>query len=304
MTVPAWDLDAPVDQDRVITGFRPGLVLLIAVGLVGLGLGGLIGSALAPDEGPRFPAIATMDVRDVYVDTSATVPSGGSRPGTGNAVAVVRLQVYNPGALPVRLSALELDGVTRKTIRLPLDVQVPGHGSRAVDLTVHPDCSPGREAVGVRARLSASSPGGNHLDDVRVAPARTLSRFGGLCSQLNIQLPSGWQALLQANATRQDGADLEITLDDQSGARLAGLQVNGRLLPTVFVGDQLFSSSAQLQPGAQTQLRLTGNSRCVQFNSGTSVPTTLRLLAQGNEGVAQRLVVVGPELTRWLRDCG
>jgi hypothetical protein len=146
-----------------------------------------------------------------------------------------------------------------------------------------------------------TGPDGSDLDSVRVAPMRSLSRFGGLCSQLNLEWPNGWQTPLRASAARPLGPDLEVTLDDLPGSRLAGALVGDRLLPTVFLDDQLLSSSAQLQPGGETRLRLAGPAPCVRANDGTPVPSNLRVLAQGDRGIQQRLVIVGPVLTRWLR---
>ena len=313
MTLPAWDLDAPVSTERVTSGAGPGsgsgLVLVLAIGLAGLGLGSLAGSALTPPAAPQFPATATLNIRDLYVDTSASAPTTGPSaapangpiPRIGDAVVVLRLQVDNPGGGLIRVTGLELRGVTKATRVLPLDLRVAGHGSATADLTVHPDCSPTREPEAVRAWLRVIRPGRSDPDVVRIAPSRTLIASGGLCSDLENELPNGWRTPLQVITTRQEGLDLEITIDDLSGARLAGILVNDRLLPTVFVGDQLLSSSAELRPGQATQLRLHGPPPCVQFTGTTPVPGTIRILAQGDEGLQQWLVIVGPELTRWLR---
>lgn len=311
MTIPAWDLDAPVSTDRVVTGTRLGPAMLLAIGLAGLGLGALVGSALTPPSPPRFPATATLNIRDLYVDTSApatgpsAAPVGEARPRNGDAVVVFRLQVHNPGAEPVGLTGLLLDGVTRTSSLLPLDMRVAGHSSTAVDLTMHPDCSPDRDPVRVRARLRLTRSDGSDPDTVRIAPSRTLSELGGLCSQLDSELPNGWRAPLQANTSRLQGIDLEISMDDLSGARLAGILVDDRLLPTVFVGDQLLPTSARLRPGEATRLLLRGPPPCIGVSGTSPIPSTLRLLAEGDQGMHQRLVIVGPALARWLRlDCG
>ncbi|HST84253.1 MAG TPA: hypothetical protein VLL08_21130 [Kineosporiaceae bacterium] len=311
MTVPAWDLDAPAGPDRLVTGSRSAFILLLAVGLAGLGLGGLAGSTLAPAASPELPATGTLKIRDVHVNASSPLPTAGSdaasddsKPRIGKAIVVFRLNVVNPGNQPVKLTGLALDGVTRTSYLLPLNVQVASHGSIAVDLTAYPDCSPGQEPVGVRARLNATEPDGSDLETIRVAPARTLSRIGGLCSQLNVALPNGWQAPLWANSARPVGPDLEITMDDLSSARLDGIRVDDQLLPTVFIGDQLFPSSAHLRVGETSVLRLHGPPPCIQFGGSTPIPSTARLLVRGEQGMQQRLLIVGPELALWLRlDC-
>jgi len=317
MTLPAWDLDAPVNTERVASGSGPGsgsgLVLALAIGLAGLGLGSLVGSALTPPAAPQFPATATLNIRDLYVDTSArapttgpsAAPANGPIPRIGDAVVVLRLQVDNPGAGLIRVTGLELRGVTRATRVLPLDLRVAGHSSATADLTVHPDCSPTRESVGVRAWLRVIRTGKSDPDVVRIAPSRTLIASGGLCSDLENELPNGWRTPLQVITTRQEGLDLEITIDDLSGARLAGILVDDQLLPTVFVGDQLLTTSAKLQVGQATKLRLRGPPPCIPFSGSTPIPSTVRLLAEGDQGIQQQLVVVGPALTRWLRlGCG
>jgi len=309
MTLPAWDLDAPMTTERVAATPQGRPVIMLAVGLACLGLGGLVGSSLSPAGAPRSPTTATLTIRDLYVDTSG--PASVTTPGptglkslVGNAVVVLRLQVDNPGTGPVRLTAIELDGVTRTPNVVPLNLAVAGHSSVATDLTVHPDCSLGREPGGLRARLRLTGRGEADPESVWVAPSRSLSVPGGLCSQLNLELPNGWRAPLQANATRLQGIDLEVTVGDLSGARLAGIMVDNQLLPTVFVGDDLLSSSAQVRPGEATQLRLRGPPPCFAFSGSAPIPTTLRLLAVGDRGVEQRLVIVGPALTHWLRlDC-
>ena len=294
MTAPAWDLDAPVEPQRPLTGFRPGPALLLAIGLAGLGLGGMAGSALAPAAAPRFPTTATLSVRDLYVDTSKPVTV---------AVAVFRLKVDNPAGDPVKVRTLELDGVNRSSNVLPLNLPVAAHGSAWADVTVNPDCSPEREPIGMRAWLHLTT-GGSDPETVRIAPARILSRVGGLCSALDTELPNGWRTPLRANQTRLVGADLEVTLRDLSAARLVGVMVGGRLVPTVFLGDQLLSTTAKLEPGEPIRLLLRGPPPCIQFTGDTPIPSTVRLLAGGDQGIQQRLVVIGPALTRWLRlDC-
>ena len=295
MIPPAWDLDAPVHTPPVPTGFRAGPVLLLAVGLAGLGLGGLTGSALAPPAAPRFPATATLNVRDLYIDTSAR---------TADAVVVLRLQVDNPEAGSVRVDALVLDGVTGTSNVLPVKLRVAAHSSAVADLAVHPDCSEGREPIGMRAWLKLTGSSGSGSQTVRIAPARALSR-SGVCSALDSELPNDWRRPLLANTTRQTGGDLEITVNDLSAAQLVGNVVDDQLLPTVFVGDQLITTTAELRPGEATRLRLQGPPPCIQFSPGIPIPSTLRLLAEGEQGIQQRLVVVGPALPQWLRlNCG
>ncbi len=77
--------------------------------------------------------------------------------------------------------------------------------------------------------------------------------------------------------------------------------IDGELRPTVFIGDQLLPSSARVKIGEPTRIRLEGPSPCLRSSNSTPVPSTVRLLVEGDEGLEQRLVVIGPELTRWLR---
>lgn len=309
MSVPAWDLDAPADAEPVATGFRLGPVLLLAIALTGAGLGALIGSAVAPAEPPRSPATATLSIRDFYVDpalsTSDSASAKTSNPRAGAAIVVLRLQVDNPRAGTIRLTTLVLQGVARTSIQQSLDALVAGHDSATVDVTVTADCSLDREPLDVRGWLRLTGPGGSDPEVIRVAPSRALARTGGLCSEVNTELPNGWRTPLQASSTHLDGPDLEITIGNLPTARLAGILVDNQLLTSVYVGNQLLSSSVQPQAGDVTRLRLRGPPPCIQFSGATPIPATLRLLAEGEGGIQQRLVIVGPALTRWLRlDCG
>jgi len=324
MTLPAWDLDAPPDTEPVAAGFRRGPVLVIAVALAGAGLGGLVGSTVSPATGPRLPTTATLTFRDFYVDTTAA-PAGNSATPTNSATATnsatptnlaapaggeplatevvvsFRLQVDNPDDGTIRLTGIVLQGVARASRVLPLDLHVAGHGSAATDFTVPADCSPERDPAEVRAWLKQTTPGDSTSTLVRVAPARALSGAGGLCSEVSSALPNGWRAPLKVDSSQLQGQDLELTIKHLASDRLAGLLVDGQLLPTVFVGDQLISTSAQPEPGEVTHLRLRGPPPCVSLTGVDPIPSTLRLLARGNEGIQQRLVIVGPALTRWLR---
>jgi hypothetical protein len=347
MTLPAWDLDAPAGAGRAAPGAHPGAILPIAIGLAGLGLGALMGSALSQAEGQRFPATAALNVRDLYVDvsdavpptsptptTSASAPSTsapasspvgtatsisstpstapspsispgdtGPTPRIANAVIVLRLHVDNPGDQSLRLTGLQLDGVTGPTTRLPLNLVVTAQNSEAVDLTLRPDCSSGRSSS-LRGRLTVTDPQGS-ATSIPVVPSRPLSGLGGICSQLDNALPNGWQAPLPVITAKQQGDDLEITMADLSGAPIAGILDDHELLPTVFVGNQLVPSSGQLTPGKPTKIELQGPPPCLAFSGRTPIPSTIGLLAQGAEGVKQRLVLVGPALVNWiLQGCG
>jgi hypothetical protein len=322
MTLPAWDLDSPADAEPSSAGSWPASVLLLAVALASLGLGGLTGSAVAPAAAPRSPTTATLNIRDLYVDLARTGPGPSTAPspspspspsapatsGSGARAAEVviafRLRVDNPGSGAVQVTSLVLEGVSRTTSVLPLDLRVAGRETSTIDVTARADCSADREPATVRAWLRISGAGDSDPELVRIAPSRALSRVGGLCSEVNAELPNGWRAPLQASTTRLDGLDLELTIENLPTTRLAGLLVDDRLLPTVFVGEELVTTTARPQAGGVTQLRLQGPPPCIQFSGSAPIPSTVRLLAEGEGGIQQRLVVVGPALTRWLRlDC-
>lgn len=304
MSVPSWDLDAPPESGPADGRGRSGLVLLLAVALAGLALGGLAGSLRAPDPAASSPPAATVTARETYLDLPASTDPTGPTGPTGVPVMVLRLQVDNPAATAIRLTRLTLDGVGRERTVLALDVPVAAGASAAVDVSVRPDCSPRRAPALLRARLTVAGSDIKDLTGIAVAPSGPLSRAGGVCSLLETGLPRGWRTLLVADSARQEGADLVITVPDLSGAGLDGSVIDNRLLPTVFVSDHLIRSSAQVLPGEQTRLTLNGPPTCIAFTRTVPIPSTLRLLAQGEGGMQQRLVVVGPELTRWLRlDC-
>jgi hypothetical protein len=357
MTVPAWDLDAPAETPLAVGG-GGSLGPLLAICLAGLGVGGLVGSALSPTTAPSFPPIATLSIREVYVDASEPLPPTSSSaaatntattsaaatnaasatsnptasalgnptasaPGStvgatsastasptaqptalkGQAVVVLRLQVENPAAGPLRLTALRLDGVTSSSNLLPLDLLVAGHRSAQIDLPVRPDCSPGRKPAAVRARLTSLP--GSGSDGFGVAPSRALIQPGGLCSQVDSQMPNGWRTPLLAYDARLDGIDLEVTVDELSEEKVVGLLVDGQLQPTVFAGEELLNTTARLERGEAPRLRLRGPPPCPQPGSSAPVPSTLRLLVPEDGGIQPRLVIVGSALTQWLQlDCG
>jgi hypothetical protein len=299
MSSPEWDLDAELDDFPTGAGHAVAVVIMLAVGLAGLGVGSLAGAAFARTDPARLPPAATLAVRDLYVDTSTIAPGTGLMVGRG--MAVLRIHVDNPGPDPIRLSSLALDGVTRGVTVLPLSARVAGHRSEAVDVSVSPDCSAESPTTIVRARLRLA--GSSPWAELPVLTSRELAAPGGLCSLLNTRLPRGWQSPLPAAQIRRQGVDLEVTIASLSSDRVAGVLVDGRLLPTVFIGDQLLSTSARLRPGQPTVLRLRGPPPCLENGTGP-IPSTMRLLARGGEGLQQQLIIVGPELTRWLRlDC-
>jgi hypothetical protein len=303
----AWDLDAPLN-DEPRPGLHSGLVSVLAIGIAGLGLGGLTGSVLTPSGAPRLPPAATLTARDFYVDLAAgTPPSPGADPNSSSpprvstAVVVFRLRVNNPADTAVRVTSLQVEGATRARSVLPLNLSVAAHRSAVVDLTLSPDCSTGRRPVPVRARLQLDQAGS---DPVLVSPSPDLGRDGGLCQSLDTELPGGWRTPLEADSTRLDEGDLEISIDSLTAEQLAGGLIKQQVVPTVFIGDQLLSTSIQARPGEPIELRLHGPPPCIEFTGPTPIPTTLRMLVQGPSGTEQRLVVVGPDLTHWLRlDC-
>jgi len=304
---PAWDLDAPPESEAG-PRLHSGVILALAVGLGGLGLGGLAGSVLAPDPRPQFPPAAVLSARDFYVDTvpaaAAKTPTDGALSWRGDAVVILRLQVDNPADTEIRVTSIALDGVTRSRSVLPLDVSVAAHRAAVVDLPLRADCSSGRAPTPVRARLRLSGVPRSAPETVPVTPSVDLGQNGGLCLLLDTELPRGWRTPFVADTTRLEGQDLRVTITDLSAERLDGVLVNNRLLPTVFVGDQLLSTSIRLRPNEPTELRLRGPPPCVEFNGPTPIPSTLRMLVRSPGGMEQRLVVVGPDLTNWLRlDC-
>jgi hypothetical protein len=312
------DLDAPPEDRPAGAGHAVALVMTLAIGLTALGGGALAGSAFAGADPPRLPPAATLAIRDLYVDTSSSGPTAdparispadadsGAR--IGRPVIVLRLEVDNPGPAALLLSGLALDGVvpragTRSTSPgstvLPLHTRVESHKSGVVDVSVSPGCDGGRPSPLVRARLLfTGSPG---ITEVPVPTSPELGQAGGLCALLDTELPRGWQAPLQAVKTRVQGRDLEVTLADLSADQVAGILVDNRLLPTVLVGDRVLSTSALLRPGRPTMLRLSGPPPCVEDSSTVTVPTTVRFLARDSTGLRQQMIIVGPELTRWLR---
>jgi hypothetical protein len=87
MTIPAWDLDAPVETPLAIGG-GGSLGPLLAICLAGLGVGGLVGSALSPTAAPSFPPIATLSVPN---PSAVTTASESSSPGMARSTSVVRM---------------------------------------------------------------------------------------------------------------------------------------------------------------------------------------------------------------------
>jgi hypothetical protein len=142
--------------------------------------------------------------------------------------------------------------------------------------------------------------GGDQPTGIPVVPSRVLSRDGGLCALVDTIAPQGWRTPMQALSAHVDAQDLVVVLDDLSGLKLNGIIVDGQLLPTVFIGDQLLSTSARVRPRERSVLRLRGPPPCVQFSGPEPIPSTLRILAQSDGTLQQRLVMVGPELTRWI----
>jgi hypothetical protein len=308
MSLAEWDLDAPAGDQPAGAGHAVALVMTLAMGLGGLGFGALAGSTLAPADPARPLPAASLAVLDLYVDASSPAPDAdrdalatgktGASARLGRPVVVLRLETANASAVELQLSGLVLEGVARtSTVRQPLNIRIGGHQSGVVDVSVSPDCTVGVPSAPVRARLLLAG-----ASEVPVATSRQLA--GGLCSLLDTELPRGWQAPLQAARIRLLGLDLEVTVADLSGDQVAGILVDDRLLPTVLVGDRLLESSARLEHGRPTVLRLRGPPPCVEDSSAVAVPSALRLLARDSQGLRQQMIIVGPELSRWLRlDC-
>lgn len=309
MTLTEWDLDALPDDQPAGAGHALALVMTLAIGLGGLGLGALAGSTFAAADPTRYPPAASLAVLDLYADASQapvadreSLATGkpGASPRLARPVVVLRLQVANPASTPLQVSGLVLEGIARaSTVRRSLNTRIEGHQSGVVDVSVSPDCTSGVPSAPVRARLLLA--GGS---EVPVPTSGELGQAGGLCSLLDTELPRGWQVPLPAARTRHLGLDLEVTLPDLSADQVAGILVDNRLLPTVLVGARLLESSARLEPGRPTVLRLRGPPPCVEDSSTVAVPTALRLLARDSQGLRQQMIIVGPELSRWLRlDC-
>jgi hypothetical protein len=314
MTTPELDLDAVADDltpggDRAI-GAR---AVALAVGLAGLAIGLLTGSALDSSGPAYYPLVVTLSTRDVYLDSTlpanaassptagaSTAPAGAlpSDPAAGRPVVVLRLQVDNLGPARLRLASLILTGVATKPVELPLSSEIPTRTAITVDVAVRPDCRDTASPALPEARLTFDS---GPTDGTTVQTTGVMRTAGGLCSLVDVDLPTGWQRPMFAIATAQHADDLDVTLSDFSQEQVTGTVVEGRFLPTMFVGDQLLEASAQVQPGRPTVLRLQAPPPCVQTDRGAPAPSTVRILARGPEGIEQRLVVVGPDLTRWLR---
>ena len=301
MSLPELDLDFPADRpgDDSTRPSRP--IPILAVALAGLALGMLTGSVFTPAEPARYPPAATLSARDLYLDTAT--PSAGFR--LGQPVIELRLQVDNPGPTEIRLESIVLDGVSRRTTVVPLSDPVPAQGSATVDLKVSPDCRSGQQLRTLQAELRLArqrSLGSAAVPAVTTGPLKPL---GGLCSLLDLRLPRGWRDPILAGQATREGADLRVTVENLTGLQADGLQVEDRLLSTVQVGERLLSSSTESQRGRRTVLRLIGPPPCVRTGEGGNAPAAVRLLArggEGTEGLEQRLIVIGPELARWLRE--
>jgi hypothetical protein len=280
----------------------PGVTVL-GLALVGLAVGALAGALLTPPARPRLPPVASLSVRDLYVDVATPAAGGsgasGGRQRVGTPTLALRLLVENPGAVEARFTELTVDGGGRRRITVPLRLRVPARGRAMTDVTILPDC------VGLQLPAVAGlrpAPGtGFARSTVPVALARGLGQPGAICQLFEATMPRGWRAPIIARSTRLVGQDLQVTVSDLSAERLNGILVEDRLLPTVFVGDQLLSTSAKLDPGHDTVLRLRGPPPCIQASGVVPMPSTMRLLATSEGGLQPKLVVVGPALTRWLR---
>jgi hypothetical protein len=308
MSPAEYDLDAPTagepGGDPAWT-IRPA-VLILAVCLVGIGLGALAGSAFGPAARQRFPVTAALQARDVSLEIVAPTPLADASTGNGyrlgQATVALRLRIDNPDPARIRVGSLALTGVSHQRVVLPLNATVPGQGSVAIDVTVRPECDPHLPPSTLQAVLTPTKTG--QPRHVEVALPQALRSPGGLCSLVEASLPRGWRTPLLSLGSSLRGADLQIVVADLSGARIAGILVGDRLVSSAYVGNDLLASSAVLRPGHATVLRLQGPPPCVQASGLAPVPASLRLLAEGQDGLQQRLIVVGPELTRWLRlDC-
>jgi hypothetical protein len=291
MSLPELDLDAPAPERPQASG-RP--IPILAVALAGLVVGMLAGSASAPAQPARFLPAATLSAGDLYLDPTA--PAMGSR--LGRPVIELRLQVDNPGTTEIRLGTMVLDGVSRQRTVLPLNHPVPAQGSATVAVPVSPDCRAGQQLRTLLARVSLTQA---HQEAVPAVTTGALKPLGGLCSLLDLRLPRGWRTPILAGPTAREGTGLRVTVEDLTGLQAGGLKVGDRLLSTVQVGARTLSSSTEVRPGRSTVLRLSGPPPCIRTGEGGTAPVSLRLLARGAEGLEERLIVIGPELTRWLR---
>ncbi len=294
---PDLDLDAAPDPSRSGAPVGTGS-LVLAVGLAGLVVGLLTGSALGPPDPARRPPLVTLSTRDLYLDTTAATGET-----TAPVVVVLRLQVVNPASTGLRLRALSLDGVTDRELVLPANDVVPAHGSITHDFRVRPDCRADRPPATLEAQLTFTGSSGSSGSDgwTEVPATRGLGARGGLCSQIDLALPRGWQSPLVVSRTAPHGRDLEITVDRLTRDQLTGAVGNNQLRPTIFVGDQSLPATVRLLAGRPAVLRLQGPPPCVQTDRGSPAVSTIQLLANGPQGIEQRLVVIGPALTRWLR---
>lgn len=280
---PGWDDDLdrpPPPRPPAPPPDRRGVVLTALV-LTALAVGALAGALISPPAPPRPPPSVTMAPEEAYL--------------ADGPVLVVRLTVGNPGDERARLTGLVVEGGGARLLE-SLDVTVPPGGSATADVRLHPRC-PGNDRAARAHVISPSEPQGV----IPVSLTRALAAVNGLCAAVDTRLPSGWSTERPALGTVVDGGDLVVTVGDLSGDRLSGITVDDQFLPTVFVRDRLLTSSARLRPGENTVLRLRGPPPCIVDSAGAPAPTTLRLLAHGDDSLVQRLVAVGPELTRWVR---
>jgi hypothetical protein len=296
MSGPELDLDYPAPERS--GGVRRGPPIpLLAGALACVALGLLAGSVFAGPGTERYLPIATLSARDLYLDTST--PAAGLR--LGRPVIELRLTVDNPAPSEIRLRSLILDDVSSRRTVLPLNGPVPARGSATVDVKIFPDCRAGQQPRTLKAGLSLARQPGLSRSLVPVLTTGAVKPLGGLCSLLDLQLPRGWRDPILAGPAVEEGADLKVTVEDLSGLQTDGVQVGDRLLSSVLVGARQLSSSSEIRPGRPTLLRLIGPPPCIRTGEGGTTPAVARLLAKGAEGQEQRLIVIGPELARWLR---
>jgi hypothetical protein len=268
-------------------------ITLLALGLLGVAAGAVLGSAPAGASHPA-PVPATLAMADVLPD--------GDRP-----LIMLRLSVQSPGgpaSAPARVNLagarLELEGPGRVAIQLTDPITT---GDLAViDVQVRPDCSQQQpdQKQPLRARVvTPGSPSG-----VQVLVAGPLSGPGGLCGLADSVLPAGWRTAIAAEDPRIDGDDLVLTVPGLRGIDVSGLVPAGGVLQTsAQIGDWLLPATVT----NDTVLRILGPPPCsagTTGQDGNGLPMSARLLVRQDSALHQLVITAGPALAGWLvADC-
>jgi hypothetical protein len=265
------DLDVPpLGARRRRRWFWPFAVVLTVV-LVGAATGAALRTVTAGALPPTLPQ-AELGYVEAHLDGSTT--------------ATLRLTVHNPAESPVLVSDVVATGIAEGRISEPVRRTVEGGETAAVLFTVTADCNRSLTftALDVQVRLAD----GTTVDAV---PTRALASAGGLCRLMRAQLPDGWWDPWPEATARPVGDNLELTLPPlEPGRKLAGIWAGGTILDY---------GSPELVGTAYPAITLKPPNGCV-LDQARRMPTGLKVLLTGTDGLRTRYVVVGPELARWL----